>query len=83
MRAVGGVIKAIIGTAAIVSSAYFFVLTKEDREEVNKAVHKSISSILSTREKIMHTVRKENEEIDQSLEALQDSVRQQWHNLEK
>ncbi|WP_028263608.1 hypothetical protein [Atopobium fossor] len=78
MKPVGGIVKVMIATAVVAASTYFFVLTKKDREEVNEAVYTSISALANTREKIAHAIKRENEEIDQSLEALQDSVRQQW-----
>lgn len=83
MKRIYGAIKVLAGSAAIASATYFLVLTKEDREEVRAAVQKSIKDIIRTKENVERVFSKNENELDQTLEALQDSVRKQWTNLEK
>lgn len=83
MKRIYGAIKVLAGSAAIASTTYFLVLTKEDREEVRAAVQKSIKDIIRTKENVERVFSKNENELDQTLEALQDSVRKQWSNLEK
>ena len=80
MKRIYGAIKVLAGSAAIASATYFLVLTKEDREEVRAAVQKDI---IRTKENVERVFSKNENELDQTLEALQDSVRKQWSNLEK
>ncbi|MDY4522655.1 MAG: hypothetical protein SPD80_03560 [Atopobium sp.] len=81
MKRLYGIVKIAIGSAIVASTTYFLILTKENREEVNDALKKSIKTIVHTKDTIAQAVKKNEQELDQSLELLQDSVRQQWDNL--
>lgn len=83
MKHLYGIAKIAIGSALIASAAYFLILTKENREEVNDAIKSSIKTIVHTKNTIAQAVKKNEKELDQSLELLQDSVKQQWNNLEQ
>ncbi|MDY2788553.1 MAG: hypothetical protein SOU05_04005 [Atopobium sp.] len=83
MKHLYGIAKIAIGSALIASATYFLILTKENREEVNDAIKNSIKTIVYTKNTIAQAVKKNEKELDQSLELLQDSVKQQWNNLEQ